>query len=121
VASSRRIAPEEGLAAVAEWESLGSGAPRPVVACAVRFTLQELALAHPGRSVEVRVPPFGAIQCLGGPVHRRGTPPNVVEMDPDTWLSLATGALTWSDASASPALSASGARADLSPVLPLTL
>ena len=58
---------------------------------AVRYTLEELGARAPGRSVEVRVPPFGAVQCLEGPRHTRGTPPNVVESDAETWLRLATG------------------------------
>jgi hypothetical protein len=64
------------------------------------------------------VPPFAAVQCLPGPRHTRGTPPNVVEMDAVTWLSLVTGRLTWADAEASGALRASGGRSDLSALLP---
>jgi putative sterol carrier protein len=62
--------------------------------------------------VEVRVPPFGAVQCVAGPRHGRGTPPNVVETDARTWLALATGRLDWAAAVASGALVASGSRAD---------
>jgi hypothetical protein len=90
-----------------------------VLAAAVRFTLEELAAIVPGNTVEVRVPPFGATQAVPGPRHTRGTPPNVVEMDANTWLSLATGALTWDDAVASHRVRASGQRADLSAHLPL--
>jgi hypothetical protein len=86
---------------------------------AVRTTLSMLAAKVPGRSVEVRVPPYGAIQCVGGPRHTRGTPPNVVEMDPPTWLELATGRTTWAAAVAAGRVRASGTRADLSPYLPL--
>ncbi|WP_239075696.1 sterol carrier family protein [Planosporangium flavigriseum] len=86
---------------------------------AVRMTLSVLAANAPGRSVEVRVPPYGAIQCVGGPRHTRGTPPNVVEMDPPTWLELATGRTAWDDAIAAGRVRASGIRADLSPFLPL--
>jgi len=86
---------------------------------AVRYTLEELAARHPGRSVEIRVPPFGAAQAIAGPRHTRGTPPNVVETDPQTWLALAVGDLTWGDAVASGALRDSGVRADLSAQLPL--
>ncbi|CAN5598264.1 hypothetical protein BH23ACT6_BH23ACT6_16840 [soil metagenome] len=93
--------------------------PRDVRAMAVRYTLEELAGRAPGRSVEVRVPPFGAVQCLGGPAHKRGTPPNVVETDPATWLLLATGRHTWVVARESGAVRASGLRADLSDHLPL--
>ena len=81
---------------------------------------QLLAAKHPGRSVEVRIPPYTAVQCVEGPRHTRGTPPNVVETDAGTWLGLATGRMSWSAALASGCLSASGERADLSPYLPLT-
>lgn len=86
---------------------------------AVRFLLEELAARAPGRSVEVRVPPHGAVQCVPGPRHTRGTPPNVVEVDPMTWLSLATGGSSWAAAVAEGHVRASGERADLSPFLPL--
>jgi hypothetical protein len=86
---------------------------------AVRFLLEELAAQAPGRSVEVRVPPYGAVQCVEGPRHTRGTPPNVVEIDPMTWVSLATGGSSWEDAVAEGLVRASGERADLSAVLPL--
>ena len=89
------------------------------LAAAVRALLRTLATTAPGRSVEVRVPPYGAVQCMAGPRHARGTPPNVVETDPVTWVELATGRLSWHDAVASGRVSASGARADLSPHLPL--
>ncbi|WP_019806646.1 sterol carrier family protein, partial [Saccharomonospora halophila] len=65
----------------------------------------------PGRSVEVRVPPYAAVQCVAGPRHTRGTPPNVVETDPRTWLELATGRLEWTDAVESGRVDVSGARA----------
>ncbi|MCL2787788.1 MAG: sterol carrier family protein [Micrococcales bacterium] len=97
------------------------GVDRETLAAAVRFTLEELAQRAPGRSVEVRVPPFGAVQAIEGPRHTRGTPANVVEMDAATWLSLAAGLVTWEDAQASHAITASGARADLSSWLPLPL
>ena len=86
---------------------------------ATRFLLEELAARAPGRSVEVRVPPHGAVQCVAGPRHTRGTPPNVVETDPATWLRLATGSMAWDEAVGSGRLHASGERADLSPLLPL--
>ncbi|GIH72732.1 sterol carrier family protein [Sphaerimonospora thailandensis] len=86
---------------------------------AVRHLLDELAARSPGRSVEVRVPPYAAVQCVAGPRHTRGTPPNVIETDPRTWLELATGRLSWADAAAAGRISASGARADLSDHLPL--
>lgn len=115
---SRRITPDDGRAAVAAWAR--GEAERRAVATAVRWTLQRLADAAPGRTVEVRVPPHGVTQCVEGPRHTRGTPPNVVETDPDTWLSLATGRSTWSEAVASGAVRASGTRADLAGLLPLT-
>jgi Bacterial SCP ortholog len=94
--------------------------PRPVVGTAVKTTARWLAQQVPGRSVEVRVPPHVAVQCIPGPRHTRGTPPNVVETDAATWLRLATGALTWADALAEGAVTASGNRADLSALLPLS-
>ncbi len=93
--------------------------PRDVYRLAVQTLLDGLAERAPGRAVEVRVPPFAAVQCVEGQRHTRGTPPNVVEMDATTWLRLATGRLSWADAVAEAHLSASGARADLSPYLPL--
>lgn len=93
---------------------------RPALATAVRFTLEELAARVPGPTTEVRVPPFGAVQCLPGPRHTRGTPPNVVETDAQTWLSLVFGRMSWDDAVATGKVRASGQRADLSAVLPLT-
>ena len=86
---------------------------------AVRVLLTALRRQVPGRSVEVRVPPYGAIQCVEGPTHTRGTPPNVIETDPSTFVMLATGLLTWADAVAEARVIASGARADLSPYLPI--
>lgn len=86
---------------------------------AVRWLLQVLAEAAEGNTVEVRVPPYGAVQAIEGPRHTRGTPPNVIEMDAATWLALATGGLTWAEAVASGAVHASGQRADLTAYLPL--
>ncbi len=86
---------------------------------AVRFLLEELASRAPGRSVEVRVPPYGAVQCVDGPRHTRGTPPNVVEIDALTWVALATGGTSWPAAVADGLARASGERADLSAFLPL--
>jgi hypothetical protein len=94
--------------------------PRAVVGAAVKTTARWLAQQVPGRSVELRVPPHVAVQCVPGPRHTRGTPPNVVETDAATWLRLATGQLTWQDAVAQGRLTASGNRADLSAVLPLS-
>jgi hypothetical protein len=115
----RRTDPVDGRAAVAAWRASPAEAPRAVVRVAVRFTLEELAEVAPGHAVEVRVPPDGAVQAVDGPRHTRGTPPNVVETDPQTWLALATGMLTWHGAVAAGRVSASGERADLSDLLPL--
>jgi len=79
-----------------------------------------LALRAPGKSVEVRVPPYAAAQVVPGVRHTRGTPPAVVELDGPTWIALATGRATWAEAMASGSIRASGERADLSPYLPLT-
>ena len=92
---------------------------RPVLRDAVRALLAELSRRAPGRSVEVRIPPFGAIQCVAGPRHTRGTPPNVVETDPVTWVLVATERVTWADALSDGRLRASGGRTDLSEFLPL--
>jgi uncharacterized protein (TIGR03083 family) len=78
-----------------------------------------MAARAPGRSLELRVPPYAAVQCVEGPRHTRGTPPNVVETDPLTWIRLAAGRLAWSDAVTSGSVRASGERADLSAWLPL--
>jgi hypothetical protein len=122
VAARRRIEPAAGHDALRVCESGTdlSTVSRAVVATAVRYTLEELAARHPGRSVEVRVPPLGAVQCIEGPTHKRGTPPNVVETDAPTWLALVTGTVTWSEAEATGRIRASGLRADLSAYLPLT-
>ena len=93
--------------------------PRAVVGAAVKTSARWLAQHVPGRSVELRVPPHVAVQCIEGPRHTRGTPPNVVETDAATWLRLATGATTWAQATGDGAVTASGNRADLSPYLPL--
>lgn len=122
----RRVDPVEGMAAVRAWIAAADApgdatgdVPAATVRTAVRFTLEELAAGSPGRSVEIRVPPDGAVQAIPGPRHTRGTPPNVVETDPGTWLALATGRLTWDEARTTGRVSASGARADLGGVLPL--
>ena len=120
--ATRRIDTGDGrdaLAAVAAAVAADERPARGVHATAVRYLLQLLAEKAPGNSVEVRVPPFGAAQVIQGPRHTRGTPPNVVEMDPRTWIELATGAIRWDEAAAQGRVHASGVRADLSPVLPL--
>ena len=93
--------------------------PRAVLGAAVKTTARWLAQHVPGRSVELRVPPHVAVQCIEGPRHTRGTPPNVVETDAATWLRLATGELSWDAAVADGKVTASGNRADLSAHLPL--
>lgn len=129
-----RIEDAAGFAAVAAWlqaarardrqlsDDVGSAAltvPRQVLATAVRYALQRLVELAPGKSVEVRVPPFGAVQCVEGPGHTRGTPPNVVEMDAQTWLQLATGEVAWDAVRGSASVQASGVRADLGGLLPV--
>ena len=113
----RRTDPADGRAALAAWRADSSLVPARRTA--VRFTLEELADVAPGNAVEVRVPPDGAVQAVEGPRHTRGTPPNVVETDPQTWLELATGVLTWDDAVEGGRIRASGERADLRDWLPL--
>ncbi|WP_211879394.1 sterol carrier family protein [Pseudarthrobacter albicanus] len=131
----RRIAPEEGRAALAAWldatppETPSDAAPgsggaaaavsRSTLATAVRYTLEEVTARAPGNSVEVRVPPFGVTQCVAGPRHTRGTPPNVIECDAATWLAMVSGRLGWADAVDAGRVAASGLRADLSGLLPL--
>lgn len=99
---------------------LAGNADRERTAAAVRYLLQVLAEHAQGNTVEVRVPPFGAVQAVEGPRHTRGTPPNVIEMDATTWVDLATGGLSFADALSSGRASASGQRADLSAYLPLS-
>jgi hypothetical protein len=93
---------------------------RRIVGAAVKTTARWLAQQVPGRSVELRVPPHVAVQCVEGPRHTRGTPPNVIETDARTWLLLTTGHLAWADAVADGRVRASGNRADLSAHLPLS-
>ncbi|HEY2442258.1 MAG TPA: sterol carrier family protein [Streptosporangiaceae bacterium] len=114
--------PEVGRAALAAaLAALDAGRPppRPELRDAVRYLLAQLAEREPGRAVEVRIPPFGAVQCIAGPRHTRGTPPNVVETDPVTWVRLATGRLSWAEAVSAGNIQASGIRADLSSCLPV--
>ncbi|MBO0774061.1 MAG: hypothetical protein J2P35_21630 [Actinobacteria bacterium] len=92
---------------------------RDALRAAVRFLLDVLAERAPGRAVEVRVPPLAAVQAIDGPRHTRGTPPNVVETDPVTWVRLATGRLSWAEATGAGRVHASGPRADLSPYMPV--
>ena len=117
--SRRRVPVADGRAALAAWLADPDGVGRPTTATAVRFTLEELGARAPGRSVEVRVPPHGVVQCIEGLQHRRGTPPNVIETDAATWLGLAVGRLAPDVAQAEGRLRVSGTRADLTAYLPL--
>ncbi|MET8014517.1 sterol carrier family protein [Streptomyces sp. NPDC005271] len=92
---------------------------RQALATTTRVLADALAAKAPGGSVEVRVPPFAVVQCVEGPKHTRGTPPNVIETAPLPWIRLATGRLTWPEALKSAQLTASGDRADLGPHLPV--
>lgn len=105
------------LAALSAGQHPDRAATREVI----KASLAVLVAAAPGRSVEVRVPPYAVVQAVQGAHHRRGTPPAIVECDALTWLQLATGALTWSEAVADGRVRASGERSDLSPYLPLHL
>lgn len=144
---ARKIGEREGKAALSAWVSavsalmatresgvgdadkirdllgqkpgLDADVPRKIVATAVRYALQVLETQAPGHAVEVRVPPFGAVQVLEGTTHRRGTPPAVVEMAPEVWLGLACGIFDWDTAVSGGFVSASGNRSDLGPWLPL--
>lgn len=91
----------------------------PKVLSEVKSTLALLAEKFPGKAIEVRIPPYAAVQCGDGPKHTRGTPPNVIEMDATTWLELVDGLRNWSDAYGDGLILASGSRADLSHLLPL--
>ena len=117
--SRRRTDPAAGQAALAAWRHDPDGVDRATLATAVRYTLDRLTQRAPGNSVELRVPPFAAVQCVPGPRHTRGTPPSVVETDAGTWLALATGALVWDEAVAAGRVRASGERSDLAPWLPV--
>jgi len=103
----------EAVLAVTDWlrDDSCPAPDRGTLGAAVRLTARTLATLAPGGSVEVRIPPFVAVQCISGPRHTRGTPPNVVETDPRTWLLLATGLLGLAEAKATGALTLSGSRA----------
>ena len=102
-----------------DWDA-GRTPDRATVKAAVKQSLSLLVEAAPGHAVEVRVPPYAAVQAVGGTRHRRGTPPAVVECDARTWLELATGRLAWAAAVADGRVRASGERSDLSSLLPLS-
>jgi hypothetical protein len=91
----------------------------PKVLEAVKRSLALLTERAPGRAIEVRIPPYAAVQCGDGPTHTRGTPPNVIEMNAETWLALASGERSWADAMSAGLINASGVRADLTELLPL--
>jgi hypothetical protein len=116
----------QAVSALADWlrDDAVAVPDRTVLADAVRLTARTLAAMAPGASVEVRVPPFVAVQCISGPRHTRGNPPNVVETDARTWLLLATGLLSVTDAAEAGALQMSGSRAgeiaEWLPVVPLS-
>src|ERR1700757_4211503 len=105
-------ATRRAVLAVTDWlrDETRPAPDRDALAAAVRLTARTLAAVAPGASVEVRIPPFAAVQCIAGPRHTRGTPPNVVETDPRTWLLLASGLLQVTDASAAGGLRVSGSR-----------
>jgi len=117
VSVRRRIDAADGIPAVEA--ALAGADDRATVALASRYLLEQLAEEAEGHTVEVRVPPFGAVQAVDGPRHTRGTPPNVVEMDAATWIALATGSLGWEEAVAAVRVTASGQRATLAANLPL--
>ena len=111
----------EGVVHTLDFAAAAS-TPEPdadAVKLTVRGLLDVLTTKAPGRSVEMRVPPIAAVQCVEGPRHTRGTPPNVVETDPITWIELAAGRVAWSDARDDGRLRASGERSDLRSLLPL--
>ena len=111
---------DEAAVAACAQAVLRSGEPlRAAVKAAVRGTLAVLSDRVPGHSLEVRVPPYGAVQVIEGPRHTRGTPPGAVETDPFTWLRMATGHTPWEQAVSEHLVQASGARSDLSGHLPL--
>lgn len=118
----RKVSQETGLAAVnavLTAQNTDSKPARSVTATAVRYLLEEISALYPGNTLEVRVPPFGAVQCVEGPKHTRGTPANVIEMNAHTWIHLATGALSWNDAVTGHLVSASGTRASLEGLVPV--
>ena len=123
MAIRRRIDPDEGRNALEMWaahsDADAAQADRSTLAAAVRFTLEELAARAEGNSVEVRVPPFGVTQCIAGPRHTRGTPPNVVETSAQVWLEIVTGKTEFAAALAAGSVDASGTRADISDFVPL--
>ena len=115
-----RLRPADPAEVAAALDRVRSGEPdRADLRLLTKHFLAVLEQRAPGHSVEVRIPPYAAVQVIPGVRHTRGTPPAVVETDAATWIALATGELSWADAEASVRISASGERADLAPYLPL--
>jgi hypothetical protein len=115
-----RLRPAPAADVSAALERLGGGtAERADLKLLVKHFLALLEAKAPGHSVEVRVPPYAAVQVVEGVRHTRGTPPAVVETDAETWIAVATGALAWVDALTDARITASGERTDLTPYLPL--
>ena len=121
----RAVSRDEAAGAVAAIKALPVDelgdviADREQLKVLVRATLVYFGQLYPGRSVEVRVPPYSAVQAIEGIRHTRGTPPNVIETDGPTWLALAAGRLEWATAIDTGRVRASGTRADLTGYLPL--
>jgi len=117
----RRIKPIHGIAAVRAV--LADSAKRvnsdDDFKAAVRYLLEELSFLRPGKSVEVRVPPLGAVQCIDGLTHKRGTPPNTVELGSADWFALAVGEVSWESLVSAGRIVASGTRSDISDVFPI--
>jgi hypothetical protein len=109
---------DQTVAAALERYRAGT-AERADLRLLTKHYLARLVAGAPGHAVEVRVPPYGAVQCVEGPRHTRGTPGAVIEMPADAWIDVATGAVTWADARAAGRIRASGERTDLSHLLPL--
>lgn len=115
-----RLKPADPATVAAALDLLAAGdAGRAELKLLVKHFLAVLEEQAPGRSVEVRVPPYAAVQVVEGVRHTRGTPPAVIETDAATWIALATGALTWPEAVEAGSVRASGERTDLSSYLPL--
>ena len=120
-AAADGLTPDESTALDRTLTALDAGqdAERADLEVASRALARVLAARAPGRSVELRIPPFAAVQIIEGQTHRRGTPPAVVEISPTDWVRLATGRITWAEAADDGTVRASGVRSDLSPYLPL--
>ncbi|MEI8057370.1 MAG: sterol carrier family protein [Actinomycetes bacterium] len=116
---SSEMPDHDPLAAALMYYKRGESPPRDLEKRAVKASLAVLAQRAPGRSVEVRVPPYAAVQVIAGATHRRGTPPAVVECDARTWLELVAGLAQWHIVVADGRLRASGERSDISSYLPL--